>query len=98
MQYPFAVTFEDTDASHQYVVRANDSRQAVRRAARRYLGDIRRPAPESPSSVLNLTPKQEGDDAFLPRIDGQLLDMAARPTEAAAVSASLAYYRSGRSR
>jgi hypothetical protein len=90
MQYPFLVALEADAVTYRHLVWANDSGQAVRRANREYEEDPAR-AGRSPGTlgrIMNLTPEKNGEE-FLPRIDGKVLQLPARPSEAQAVSSAV---------
>jgi hypothetical protein len=98
-QYPYAVTFADTENLFRYIVRANDGRQAVRRAKRRHLEEHGTPAPAGPegepSRLMNLRPKQQ-NDMFYARIDGNVVSDVPYDTSAQAVAAALRFLDSRR--
>lgn len=78
-QYNFRVVFVGENEAPTYVVRANDSRQAVRRAQRQHrqeqaqLNPFGVPSnPEGRIRVRSLTPK-EADGSFLPRVGGLVI-------------------------
>lgn len=92
MQYPYAVSFQEAATVRRYVVRANDSGQAVRRASKRYKADPERPVSVQGdlARIMNLTPKQDGGK-FLPRIDGNVLPVAPCDDEDSAIAAAVSY-------
>lgn len=94
MQYPFAISFQEDDTARRYVVRANDSDQAVRRARREYERDPNRPpgVRGDVGRVMNLTPKQD-EGKFLPRIDGTILPAAPCDDADQAVESALMYVK-----
>jgi hypothetical protein len=92
MQFPYMVIFTETDAAHRYLVKANDIRQAERRARRKYLDDPASGNSGSLSRVMNLTPLQQ-NGLFLPRIDGTLVSSEPCDTKEAAVEAALEFLK-----
>lgn len=69
MQYPYRVAF---GGRQTYVVRANDSGQAVRRAMREHERQNDGQKPDGRIWVKSLTPK-EVDGRFLPRVGGTVV-------------------------
>jgi hypothetical protein len=90
MQYPYEVVFVEGDAQFPYLVKANDIRQAERRARREYLADEDTGSSGSLARVTGLEPKKQ-EDQFLPRVNGKVLPVPACATHEDAVQASLTY-------
>jgi hypothetical protein len=97
MQYPYRVIFVEQDNSPSYLVRANDSRQAVSRARRRYEQENGGRRTQGQIRVRGLTPKKM-DDLFYPRIGGEIIgDACATEKEALdiAIRESFGYMTKG---
>jgi hypothetical protein len=90
MQYPFRVVFATKDDVHEYVVNANDSGQARKRARRAYEAEHGPAATGDLIRIMNLTPRQENGE-FLPRIDGTLVSGESFGTRQEAVDAALTF-------
>lgn len=86
MQYPFAVLVTASNTKYRYVVRANDMRQAVRRALR--LHTQRKGSTGKFSRIVSLTPKEQAG-RFVPRINGRPVAAASYGTAQQAVDVSL---------